>query len=68
MLLTWSDNAKSVIWVLVGMGFLGSPYERDCYLVVVLDSQTTNLPSLKTNMSPENQWLEDAFPTEIVHF
>ena len=23
---------------------------------------------LKTNMSPENQWLEDAFPTEIVRF
>ena len=22
---------------------------------------------LKTNMSPENQWLEDVFPTEIVH-
>ena len=23
---------------------------------------------LKTNMSPENQWLEDALPTEIVPF
>ena len=23
---------------------------------------------LKTNMSPENPWLEDVFPTEIVHF
>ena len=23
---------------------------------------------LKTNMSPENQWLEDVFPTKIVHF
>ena len=23
---------------------------------------------LKTNMSPENQWLEDVFPTEIVPF
>ena len=23
---------------------------------------------LKTNMSPENQWLEDVFPTEIVLF
>ena len=22
----------------------------------------------KTNMSPENQWLEDAFPIEIVPF
>ena len=22
----------------------------------------------KTNMSPENQWLEDVFPTKIVHF
>ena len=25
----------------------------------------TNTP-LKTNMSPENQWLEDVFPTKIV--
>ena len=23
---------------------------------------------LKTNMSPENQWLEDVFPTQIVPF
>ena len=23
---------------------------------------------LKTNMSPENQWLEDAFPIEMVPF
>ena len=23
---------------------------------------------LKTNMSPENQWFEDVFPTKIVHF
>ena len=23
---------------------------------------------LKTNMSPENQWLEDVFPTKIVPF
>ena len=23
---------------------------------------------LKTNMSPENQWLQDVFPTKIVHF
>ena len=23
---------------------------------------------LKTNMSPENQWLEDVFPTKVVPF
>ena len=23
---------------------------------------------LKTNMSPENRWLEDVFPTEMVTF
>ena len=23
---------------------------------------------LKTNIAPENQWLEDVFPTEIVPF
>ena len=23
---------------------------------------------VKTNMSPENQWLQDVFPTEIVPF
>ena len=27
----------------------------------------SNTP-LKTNMSPENQWLEDVFPTKIVPF
>ncbi len=27
-----------------------------------------NLLPSKTNMSPENQWLEDVFPTEIVPF
>ena len=31
--------------------------------------QTVYVPTpLKTNMSPENQWLEDVFPTEIVPF
>ena len=28
----------------------------------------TYFTPLKTNMSPENQWLEDVFPTEIVPF
>ena len=28
----------------------------------------TYVTPLKTNMSPENQWLEDVFPTEIVPF
>ncbi len=32
-----------------------------------ITSQPTYTP-LKTNMSPENQWLEDVFPTEIVPF
>ena len=27
---------------------------------------TTLFTPLKTNMSPENQWLEDVFPTRIV--
>ena len=27
-----------------------------------------SLTSWKTNMSPENQWLEDVFPIEIIHF
>ena len=26
----------------------------------------TEVTTWKTNMSPENQWLEDVFPTEIV--
>ena len=29
-------------------------------------TQTTTLP--ETNIAPENQWLEDVFPTEIVPF
>ena len=37
---------------------------------VRIDSDTfTRLKRFgKTNMSPENQWLEDVFPTKIVHF
>ena len=30
--------------------------------------QTFHYTPLKTNMSLENQWLEDVFPTEIVTF
>ena len=29
---------------------------------------TKAITPLKTNMSPENQWLEDVFPTKIVPF
>ena len=41
-------------WLLVGLGlrfwFLGSGYERDCYIGVVLESQTTN-PNQQLTMS-----------------
>ena len=39
-------------------GFLGSPYERDCFLGVALESQTTNLPfvDLGTNTKPLHSW------------
>ena len=30
------------------------------------NKQALKTTPLKTNMSPENQWLEDVFPTEIV--
>ena len=33
-----------------------------------LKRMNKHITPLKTNMSPENQWLEDVFPTEIVHF
>ena len=40
--------------------------------VTVIESPSSlllkNDTPLKTNMSPENQWLEDVFPTEIVPF
>ena len=32
-----------MVWVTVFFGFLGSFYEKDCYLGVALESQTTNL-------------------------
>ena len=34
----------------------------------IADLHRINIKPLKTNMSPENQWLEDVFPTEIVPF
>ena len=43
-----------------------------CMVVYSCDQITElhriNITPLKTNMSPENQWLEDVFPTEIVPF
>ena len=30
--------------------------------------QSESFTPLKTNMFPENQWLEDVFPTKIVPF
>ena len=31
-------------WAKGGLGFLGSPYKRDCYLGIPVESQTTNSP------------------------
>ena len=43
--------------------------ERDpeWFSPIEIISQSYTTP-LKTNVSPENQWLEDVFPTEIVPF
>ena len=35
---------------------------------ICMEAREKNLTPLKTNMSPENQWLEDVFSTKIVHF
>ena len=35
---------------------------------LLTDGPPTSYTPLKTNMSPENQWLEDVFPTETVPF
>ena len=35
---------------------------------VGIDKSPITTTPLKTNMSPENEWLEDVFPTEIVPF
>ena len=45
--------------------FLKSPFEAEAYFQ---GSRPKIATPLKTNMSPENQWLEDVFPTEIVPF
>ena len=40
-------------------------------IIDMLDVRLCNLPintPLKTNMSPENQWLEDVFPIKVVPF
>ena len=33
---------RAQVWLRKNLGFLGSPYERDCYLGVPVESQTTN--------------------------
>ena len=35
--------------------------------IEIIDGASGDTPR-KTNMSPENQWLEDVFPIEIVPF
>ena len=43
-------------------------YSLLMFTAVFLVCQILSTTSLKTNMSSENQWLEDVFPTEIVPF
>ena len=45
--------------------FLKSPFEAEAYFQ---GSRPKIATPLKFNMSRENQWLEDVFPTEIVPF
>ena len=52
-----SANGWLVLWV-GGFGFLGFPYERDCYLGVPPEFQTTNLPSGPSNWHMD--WLKTA--------
>ena len=52
-------------WMLVVNNFTTPefPFEKS-----LLDQYRLPITPMKTNMSPENQWLEDVFPTEIVTF
>ena len=59
-------------------GFLESPYERDCYLRVPLESQTTNpnqqltisclIAPKKTPTSPTPSWCVSFFAIQILWF
>ena len=43
-------------------------FQHHVYRGYELSVSSLYITPLKTNMSPENQWLEDVFPTEIVPF
>ena len=51
-------------WKIGGLGwffgFLGSPYEKDCYLGIPLESQTTNIPPVELSSV--------LFPAKMVFF
>ena len=59
----WAFQAPS--WEGPGLGCRGAPNALHPGTQEI--RQGLNTP-LKTNMSPENQWLEDVFPIEIVPF
>ena len=65
----WTD---ATMWFLFGreMLLLSTMTFPHCnHDVVNTLPETNTAPTpVKTSMSPENQWLEDVFPTEIVLF
>ena len=53
----------NIVAILYGLKFV----EKNNTYIYILYIYTCYTP-LKTNMFPEDQWLEDVFPTEIVPF
>ena len=62
--------ALEMSWSCTRLGFLG----ENVTLVMLpgkswrIGGYLVEVTPLKTNMSPENRWLEDVFPTEMVTF
>ena len=68
----WFFCARSLVFFRARWWWMTSPLRHDINVeltvgIYVPKAQIMSTPR-KTNMSPENQWLEDVFPIEIVPF
>ena len=70
-----SRFSQAVLPPTAGCRASDGPYQlyqlhRRCFLhwKEIWVSSISNSTPRKTNMAPKNQWLEDVFPIEIVHF
>ena len=71
----WLPKKKHVSCIFRGYNNITNPYLEGFFSPCMFpwlfggsEVESENDTPWKTNMSPENQWLEDVFPIEIVPF